>query len=125
MKFKMIQFVIVVGILTCFFLPMFNVEETTLTGFEAIFSNDILLFGNIVLAVVLVMTALHLMLMAFEVFKSKRSDSLEEGTNMVVNIGLIAGLLMVTFLGWYTNIISIVCVLLMIGSAYVRYKYLG
>jgi hypothetical protein len=124
MKFKTLQLVIVVGILICFFLPMFNVEEQSLTGIQAIFSSDILLFGNIILGIVYLTTIGHLILMLIEILKIGKKDAVETTTNMVVNISLIAGLLMITFLGWYTNIVAIICVILMIGSAYVRYKFL-
>jgi hypothetical protein len=124
MKFKTLQLVIVVGILICFFLPMFNVEEQSLTGIQAIFSSDILLFGNIILGIVYLTTIGHLILMLIEILKIGKKGAVETTTNMVVNISLIAGLLMITFLGWYTNIVAIICVILMIGSAYVRYKFL-
>lgn len=125
MKLKILQFIIVIGILTCFFLPMFNVEEKVLTGFEAILSNEILLFGNIIISVVFLMSALHFILMVLASFRSEKSESLEEVTNIIVNIGLISGLLMVTFLGWQINAIAIMCVALMIATAYIRYKFLA
>lgn len=112
------------GILACFFLTMFEVEEQSLTGIQAIFSSDILLFGNIILGVVFLTTIGHLIFMIIGVFKIGQTEAIETTTNMVVNISLIAGLLMITFLGWYTNIVAIICVILMIGSAYVRYKFL-
>ena len=124
MKFKTLQFIIVIGILVCFFLPMFEVEELSLTGVQAIFSSEILLFGNIILSIVLLTTICHLIFMIINIFKIGQTEALESTTNIVVNISLIAGLLMVTFLGWYTNIVAIICVILMIASAYVRYKFL-
>lgn len=124
MKFKTLQFIIIMGILACFFLTMFEVEEQSLTGIQAIFSSDILLFGNIILGVVFLTTIGHLIFMIIGVFKIGQTEAIETTTNMVVNISLIAGLLMITFLGWYTNIVAIICVILMIGSAYVRYKFL-
>ncbi|BCR35363.1 hypothetical protein [Mariniplasma anaerobium] len=124
MKYKTLQFIIVIGILVCFFLPMFNVEEESLTGIQAIYSGNILLFGNIIIGVVFLTTIAHLIFMIFGIFKKEQTESMESTINIVVNISLIAGLLMVTFLGWYTNIVAIICVILMIGSAYVRYKFL-
>ncbi|MCD4826747.1 MAG: hypothetical protein K8Q99_03050 [Acholeplasmataceae bacterium] len=124
MKFKTIQFIVILGILTCFFLPMFNVEDIKLTGIQAMTSSDILLFGNIIIVVVFVTTIGHLVLLVLDIVGFKNKEGLETITNIVVNLSLIAGLLMITFLGWYTNIISVLCVILMIGSAYVRYKFL-
>jgi hypothetical protein len=103
---------------------MFNVEELSLTGIEAIFSSDILLLGNIILGIVFLTTILHLIFMIIGLFKIGQTESFESTTNIVVNLSLIAGLIMITFLGWYTNITAIICVILMIGSAYIRYKFL-
>lgn len=124
MKFKILQFIVILGILTCFFLPMFDVEEESLTGIQAIFSGDILLLGNIILGIVFITTVLHLVFMIVESFKIGQTESVESTTNIIVNLSLIAGLIMITFLGWYTNIIAIISVILMIASAYIRYKFL-
>jgi hypothetical protein len=124
MKFKILQFIVILGILTCFFLPMFDVEEESLTGIQAIYSGDILLLGNIILGIVFITTVLHLVFMIVESFKIGQTESVESTTNIIVNLSLIAGLIMITFLGWYTNIIAIISVILMIASAYIRYKFL-
>ena len=124
MKYKLLQLILIGGIITCFFLPMFNVDSLKLTGIEAIFSKDILLFGNIILGFILLTTIAHLIYMVISLFKQNVSENFLNASTIIVNLSLIAGLLMITFLGWYTNIIAIVCVVLMIASAYVSHKLL-
>lgn len=124
MKFKILQFILVLGILVCFFMPMFHVGDKTITGFNAILSDDIMLFGNFILAIIFLATAAHLIFIVVDILSNELSEVHQNGMNMVVNINLIAGLLMITFLGLFTNIVAIICVVLMIATAYVRYKFL-
>lgn len=124
MKYKILQLILIIGMLVCFYLPMFNVDEQTITGFNAIFSNDILLFGNIILGFIVFLTTVHFVFMLLSIVVKTIPEKYQEGINIVVNLNLIFGLLMITFLGWLTNVVAIMCVVLMIASAYVRYKFL-
>lgn len=122
MKHKVLQLIVLFGLVATLLSNIFTVDGTKITGIEAMFSSDIMLFGNIIMIVIVITTILHLIYMIYQVFpKAKTYDEIVNG---IVSIGLLFGLLMITFLGLISNVMAWLCVLLMVLSALIRYKFL-
>ncbi len=122
MKHKVLQLIVLFGLVATLLSNIFNVDGIKISGVEAMFSSDIMLFGNIIMIVIVITTILHLIYMIYQVFpKAKTYDEIVNG---IVSIGLLFGLLMITFLGLISNVMAWLCVLLMVLSALIRYKFL-
>jgi len=122
MRYKVLQLIVLFGLVATFMFPIFNVEDMKITGIEAMYSSDIMLFGNIIMIVIVATTFMHLGYMIYQVFPSAKSY--DEVMNGVVSLSLLFGLLMITFLGLISNVIAWLCVLLMVASALIRYKFI-
>ena len=122
MRYKVLQLIVLFGLVATFLFPIFNVENVKITGIEAMVSSDIMLFGNIIMIVIITTTLMHLGYMIYQVFPKVKSY--DEVMNGVVSLSLLFGLLMITFLGLISNVIAWLCVLLMILSALIRYKFI-
>jgi len=122
MRYKVLQLIVLFGLVATFLFPIFNVGNVKITGIKAMYSSDIMLFGNVIMIVIVTTTLMHLGYMIYQVFpKAKSYDAVING---VVSLSLLFGLLMITFLGLISNVIAWLCVLLMILSALIRYKYI-
>jgi hypothetical protein len=122
MRYKVLQLIVLFGLVTTFLFPIFNVDDVKITGIEAMYSSDIMLFGNIIMIVIITTTLIHLGYMIYQIFPSAKNY--DEIINGVVSLSLLFGLLMITFLGLISNVIAWLCVLLMVISALVRYKFI-
>lgn len=122
MRYKVLQLIVLFGFVTTFLFPIFNVDDVKITGIEAMYSSDIMLFGNIIMIVIITTTLIHLGYMIYQIFPSAKNY--DEIINGVVSLSLLFGLLMITFLGLISNVIAWLCVLLMVISALVRYKFI-
>ena len=122
MRYKVLQLIVLFGLVTTFLFPIFNVDDAKITGIEAMYSSDIMLFGNIIMIVIITTTLIHLGYMIYQVFPSAKNY--DEIINGVVSLSFLFGLLMITFLGLISNVIAWLCVLLMVISALVRYKFI-
>ncbi len=122
MKHKVLQLIVLFGLIATLLSNMFNVDGIRITGIEAMFSSDIMLFGNIIMIVIVITSVLHLIYMIYQVFPNAKLY--DEVVNGIVSVGLLFGLLMITFLGLISNVMAWLCVLLMVLSALIRYKFL-
>jgi hypothetical protein len=122
MKHKVLQLIVLFGLVATLLSNMFNVDGIRITGIEAMFSNEIMLFGNIIMIVIVITSVLHLIYMIYQVFPNAKLY--DEVVNGIVSVGLLFGLLMITFLGLISNVMAWLCVLLMVLSALIRYKFL-
>lgn len=122
MKYKVLQLLVLFGLIATLLSPMFNIDDIQITGFEAMFNSEIMLFGNIIMIVIVITSVLHLTYMIYQIFP--KAKNLDEIANGIVSVGLLFGLLMITFLGLMSNVIAWLCVLLMVLSALIRYKFL-
>ncbi|AUD62295.1 hypothetical protein BK010_01375 [Tenericutes bacterium MO-XQ] len=122
MKHKVLQLIVLFGLIATLLSNMFNVDGIRITGIEAMFSNEIMLFGNIIMIVIVITSVLHLIYMIYQVFPNAKLY--DEVVNGIVSVGLLFGLLMITFLGLISNVMAWLCVLLMVLSALIRYKFL-
>lgn len=122
MKYKVLQLLVLFGLIATLLSPMFNIDDIQITGFEAMFNSEIMLFGNIIMIVIVITSVLHLTYMIYQMFP--KAKNLDEIANGIVSVGLLFGLLMITFLGLMSNVIAWLSVLLMVLSALIRYKFL-
>ncbi|AUD64369.1 hypothetical protein BK011_01260 [Tenericutes bacterium MZ-XQ] len=122
MKYKVLQLLVLFGLIATLLSPMFNIDDIQITGFEAMINSEIMLFGNIIMIVIVITSVLHLTYMIYQMFP--KAKNLDEIANGIVSVGLLFGLLMITFLGLMSNVIAWLCVLLMVLSALIRYKFL-
>ncbi len=122
MKHKVLQLIVLFGLIATLLSNMFNVDGIRITGIEAMFSSDIMLFGNIIMIVIVITSVFHLIYMIYQVFPNAKLY--DEVVNGIVSVGLLFGLLMITFLGLISNVMAWLCVLLMVLSALIRYKFL-
>ena len=122
MKYKVLQLLVLFGLIATLLSPIFNVDGTEITGVEAMFSKEIMLFGNIIMIVIVLTALLHLIYMIYRLFPNAKKY--DEVINGIVSIGLLFGLLMITFLGLISNVMAWLCVLLMVLAALIRYKFL-
>lgn len=102
---------------------MHQKDEVTImfNGFEAIIQGDYLIIGNIVIALVILGSLFHLVVLVFELLSHKLSKTYESLTNIVVNITVILSFVMVTFLGTFLELIGYIILVLLIVSTYLRY----
>ncbi len=122
MKHKVLQLIVLFGLIATLLSNMFNVDGIRITGIEAMFSSDIMLFGNIIMIVIVITSVFHLIYMIYQVFPNAKLY--DEVVNGIVSVGLLFGLLMITFLGLISNVMAWLCVLLMVLSALIRYNFL-
>jgi len=124
MKFKLLQFIVVTAMMICLFLPMFNVNGIKLSGFKGVISDEILLFGNFIIAIVILLTTIHFVYTLYSLFVREEKVLYQNIMNGIVSLNSVFGLLLVTFTGLILNWIALVFVALMIISALIRYKFL-
>lgn len=124
MKLHVVRFIIQAVLITLFFFPiMHQKDELTLmfNGFEAVVQGDYLIIGNIVIALVMLGSIYHLIVLGFELVSQVQSKKLETSTNMVINITVILGFVLVTFLGTFLELFGYLILVLLIVSTYLRY----
>lgn len=124
MKFKLLQFIVVTAMMIFLFLPMFIVNGIELSGFKGVISDEILLFGNFIIAIVILLTTIHFVYTLYSLFVREEKVLYQNIMNGIVSLNSVFGLLLVTFTGLILNWIALVFVALMIISALIRYKFL-
>lgn len=90
-------------------------------GFEAIINGNYLIIGNIVIAFVMLGTLFHWVVLMFELVLKDKAKEYEATTNMIVNMTVILGLVIVTFLGTFLELYGYLILVLLIVSTYLRY----
>ena len=124
MKLNALRIFIQIILITLFFFPMMHQkDEVTImfNGFEAIVKGDYMIIGNIVIALVMLGSLFHLIVLVFELLSHKLSKTYESLTNIVVNVTVILSFVMVTFLGTFLELIGYIILVLLIVSTYLRY----
>lgn len=123
-KYKAIQVVLLASLITCFFFPMFSVNDVIITGFKATFDAQMLFLGNMTMVIIVLVAILHFLFSIYHLFKKQVDDALNLAINLMTNLQLIAGMILITFLGLSTNYIAWISVGLMVLIAVNRYRYL-
>lgn len=124
MKFKILQLIIVIAMMVCLFFPMFDIDGIKVTGFGGMFSKEILLFGNIIIICIVLLTTIHFGYTVLSLFMKEEPEMYKSIMNGIVSLNSVFGLLLVTFTGLILGWLAIVFVALMIISALIRYKFL-
>ena len=123
MFLRLIRLVLQLVISGVLFLPIMHQkddESILFNGFEAMIKGDYLIIGNIVMALAMLGIIIHLMGIIYELI-SKKHQKFEGTINMVVNITLILGVIWVTFLGTFLELLGYLVLSLLIASTYLRY----
>ena len=97
--------------------------EIPITGFEAIFKNEYFIIGNIFLVIILLVSILHLIAEIIAVSKPLLYTKLETSLMILINLQLLTGMLIATFLGTYLEILGILMIGLIVASAYLKHKF--
>lgn len=124
MKLNILRFFIQSFLIVLFFFPIIHQKDDItimFNGFEAVIQGDYLIIGNIVIALVILGSIFHLVVLAFELLSKDQSKKYEISTNIVVNITVILSFVMVTFLGTFLELMGYIILVLLIISTYLRY----
>lgn len=124
MIFKFMRLIPQLLLVGLFFFPIMHQkdnEDVIFTGIEAIMKGDYLIIGNMVISLVMLGAIFHLNTIFIEIILKKTDPKTESITNIVVNMTMIFGLVMVTFLGTYLEALGYVIIILLISTTYIRY----
>lgn len=97
--------------------------EIPITGFEAIFKNEYFVIGNIFLVIILLVSVFHLIAEIIAVTKIEHYKKLETTLMILINLQLLTGMLIATFLGTYLELLGIFVIGLIVASAYLKHKF--
>jgi hypothetical protein len=127
MKLKILQTLIQGSIISLYFFNIFNYFENEtkylVTGFKAIITNEYYYIGNIMIIVVLLAAVTQFIFLLISFFNLKFYQSKEDLLVTIINIELVIGLLMVTFLGINLEWLGILMIFLIILSAVIKHKF--
>ncbi len=128
MKIRLLQIGIQISILTTFFYKGFNYHldndvKIPITGFEALFKNQYWIIGNILIWLILLITLFHLFTQVLAYINPQLYKKIDNFLTAAIIIELVAGLLVVTFLGTYLELVGMSMVGFIVLGTYVKYKF--
>lgn len=124
MKIKVLRLFVQILLVGIFFFPIMHQKDQDFlffTGFEAFIQGDYLIIGNIVIALVILGTMIHLLSILYEFIKYKAYQKMENTVNFIVNITVFLSLFIITFLGTFLIALGYVMIGLLVLSTYLRY----
>ena len=124
MKLKALRLIVQIALSLLFFLPMMhqrNLDEISLTGFQAVIQGDYFVIGNIVIALVILGIFIHLGFIVYEMVRFENYKKIESKVNILVNLTVFFSLIIITFLGTFLELFGYMVVALIILSTYLRY----
>ena len=124
MKLKALRLIVQIALSLLFFLPMMhqrNLDEISLTGFQAVIQGDYFVIGNIVIALVILGILIHLGFIVYEMVRFENYKKIESKVNILVNLTVFFSLIIITFLGTFLELFGYMVVALIILSTYLRY----
>ena len=124
MKLKVLRLIVQIALSVLFFLPMMhqrNLDEISLTGFQAVIQGDYFVIGNIVIALVILGIFIHLGFIVYEMVRFENYKKIESKVNILVNLTVFFSLIIITFLGTFLELFGYMVVALIILSTYLRY----
>ena len=100
---------------------MFDVDGTSITGFEGMFSKDILLFGNIIIICIVLLTIVHFVYTSLSLFAKNEQELYKSIMNGIVsfNFRIVTSYIHRT----YSRVAFYSFCSTMIISALIRYKF--
>jgi hypothetical protein len=127
MKMRFAQMGLQLLLIISFFFNIMNYHvddvEIPITGFEAIFKNEYFIIGNIFLVIILLVSFFHLIAEIIAVSKPLLYKKLETSLMIIINLQLLTGMLIATFLGTYLEILGILMIGFIVASAYLKHKF--
>lgn len=127
MKMRFAQMGLQLLLIISFFFNIMNYHvgdvEIPITGFEAILKNEYFIIGNIFLVSILLVSVFHLVAQIIAVSKPSLYKKLETSLMIFINLQLLTGMLIATFLGTYLEILGILMIGLIVASAYLKHKF--
>lgn len=125
MILKVSRIIIQVALTALFFFPIIYQEVGTETiemnAMDAIIHGDYLVIGNIVIAGVLLGVITHTTSLILGLFNQRFEEKITSSMNLIVNLTVIFGLVMTTFLGTFLTWWGYGLIALLILSTYLRY----
>lgn len=124
MIFKVLRLIPQIILSSLFFFPIMHQRDHVdlkFSGIEAILQGDYFIVGNIVILLVMLGVILHLVTIFVEMIYKQTNAQWISRTNMIVNLTMILGLVMVTFLGTLLEPLGYVIIVLLISTTYIRY----
>lgn len=124
MKLKVVQLLVQILIITTYFFPMFYPTENSdsISGFNALFHPGFMIYGNILIILVLLLTGYRLVYSSLNLAIPTKIKKLEDLTTGLIIIQMIAAILMVTLLGLRLDWMGMVLIGLVAGSVFLEYK---
>jgi hypothetical protein len=128
MKIRFLQILVQIGIIATFFFKGFNYHiegdiKIPITGFEALVTNEYLIIGNVLIGLILIISIFHLITQIISLIDMPLYEKLDQSLTAAIIIELVAGLLVVTFLGTYLELLGMLMIGFIVLSTYIRYKF--
>jgi hypothetical protein len=125
MILKVSRFVVQILLTALFFFPIVylevGAERVEMNAIDAIIKGDYLILGNVVIAFVLLGVILHLISLGVGLIHHDLEEKMESWMNLIVNLTVIFGLVMTTFLGTFLTWWGYGLIACLIVSTYLRY----
>jgi hypothetical protein len=129
MKKTLLYIALQIAILTTFFFPGYTITKGDVTegviGFDAMMRSDFPLIGRIVLSYIVLSVIFHLFVLIYELTKKHLPEKIDQVLTIILTLQMIAGLLVVTFMGTFTHFFGFLMIGLVILSIFLKYKYLN
>jgi hypothetical protein len=128
MKFRLLQIAIQLSIINTFFLKSFiyHLEDGTkipITGFEALLKNEYLIIGNLLIWLILIISIYHLVTQIIASINPVFYKKLDQSLTAAIIIELVSGLLVVTLLGTYLELLGMIMIGFIVVGTYVKHKF--
>jgi hypothetical protein len=128
MKKSVIHLLLQCLILGSFFIKGFQFKINNLlqeaSPIQAIFSDSFPIIGRIVLVYIFLSVLFHLVTLVMQLINRELSKKTDDILTAVITIQMIAGLLVVTFVGTYLLMGGFLMIGLIVLSIFLKYKYL-
>jgi len=128
MKKLIIHLLLQCLILSSFFIKGFQLKINNIfeevSPINAIFSDYFPVIGRIVLTYIFLSVLFHLIALVIQLLTHQLSKKLDDILTGVITIQMIAGLLVVTFVGTYLLMGGFLMIGLIVLSIFLKYKYL-
>jgi hypothetical protein len=128
MKFRLLQITIQLSIISSFFLKSFNYHlqdgtKIPITGFQALLTNEYWIIGNLLIWLILIISSYHLVTQIIALINPLLYKKLDQSLTAAIIIELIAGLVVVTLLGTYLELLGMMMIGFVVSGTYLKYKF--
>jgi len=127
MKLKILQLTLQGTIIGLYFTNMFNYydneNKVLVSGFKAIITNQYYYIGNIMILAVLLAAVFQFVFLVISFFNLEYYKRKDDLLVTIINIEIVVGLLMVTFLGIHLEWLGILVIAIIILSTLIKHKF--